>query len=131
MECLDNGTELKVTMLDALIESQRACSKVTPDTIANCWLHMTFRESSTPTAESSHPDVYDVPEAQRMDPDDFQEYVDADRDVITSEVPTDEDIVAGVRQNTEEKEDGDEEPEETQKPTPTIRDAEAACELLI
>ena len=57
--------------------------------------------------------------------------MDADRDVITSEVPTDEDIMAGVRQNTEEKEDSDEEePEETQKPTPTIRDAEAAYELL-
>ena len=72
MECLDNGTELKETMLDASTESQRAWSKVMPDTIANCWFHMTFRESSTPTAKSNHPDVYDIPEAQRMDLDDIQ-----------------------------------------------------------
>ena len=54
IEALDNGVEFKLTMLDALTETQHAWAKVTPETISNCWQHMAFTEYET-RREVIHP----------------------------------------------------------------------------
>ena len=89
VECFHKGTDFTLSVLYALTESQRAWTKVTQDTIANCWLHMTFNEDIRMT--SSQPDV------TGMTAEEFSDFVTTDDEVITSEVPSDQDIVAEVK----------------------------------
>ena len=126
IDALDSGTEFKLTMLDALREAQRAWAKVTPETISNCWLHMAFREYETP--REVIPPVSDQP---GLPCEEFSLYTEVDDELITSEMPSDEEIVKEVK-GAEEEEDSDQEEEEgpQEEPTPSQQEAERMCKQL-
>ena len=116
VEALDKGTEFKMSVLDALIEAQRAWERVTAQTISNCWLHMTFNKAtqgsiSSPTEE-------------------FTEYVCLDDNVLTSEAPTDQDIIEEIKNDKEESDHEDEVIAIEPPPPPTSAEAEAACDVM-
>ena len=65
--------------------------------------------------------------------EEFKAYVSVDDEVLTSEAPTDEDILSEVRGTPGEDSDNDTEvTEESEPPTKatTLKDAQAACEVL-
>ena len=122
IEALDNGTEFSLSLLEALREAQRAWAKVTPETISNCWLHMAFREYGSPKE-------FIAPENDQpgLSTDEFEEFVHID-ELITSEIPSDEDIVQEVRgiQNEEsDQEEGEGEIEDD--PIPSNREMKEMC----
>ena len=132
VRCLDSGTPFTITLLDALSESQKAWAKVTPQTISNCWFHMTFRESLSLDVTSDGNNNEEIFHAGLTN-EEFRDYITVDNELLTSEVPTDEDILSQVKGTTEEDSDSDsevpEEPETPKKPA-TLKEAEAACEML-
>ena len=124
VEALDKGTEFKMSVLDALTEAQKAWEKVTAETIANCWLHMTFNEAAQ---GSLSPEISeDVP---GLSAEAFKEYVSLDDNVLTSEAPTDQDIIEEIK-NEKEESDNEDEPIAIEPPPPTSAEAEAACDVI-
>ena len=122
VNALDTGTEFKVSVLDAMTEAQLAWEKVTPETISNCWLHMVFSEkigSNVDIEESTLPGLTNQ---------ECKDYITSDDLVLTSEIPSDKDIIDEIRDNKVESDDSDDESEES--PPPSLAEAEAACALL-
>ena len=123
IEALDNGTKFSLSLLEALREAQHAWAKVTPQTISNCWLHMAFREYGSPK-------VFIAPENDQLglSTDEFEEFVHVDDELITSEIPSDEDIVQEVRgiQNEEES-DQEEGGEIEDDPIPSNTEMKEMC----
>ena len=124
IEALENGTEFSLSLLEALREAQRAWAKVTPETISNCWLHMPFREYGSPKE-------FIAPENDQpgLSTDEFEEFVHIDDELITSEIPSDEDIVQEVRgiQNEEESDQEEGEGEIEDDPIPSNREMKEMC----
>jgi hypothetical protein len=102
VEALDKGTEFNINVLDALIEAQSAWSKVKQETIANCWLHMSFREYEKPISN-------EVVEHKGLTNEEFEEFIDIDNDVLTTEQITDEDIINEIQPPVVESESEEEE----------------------
>ena len=125
IEALDNGTEFKLSILEALREAQRAWAKVTPETISNCWLHMAFREYGSPkefiAPENDQPGLSTA---------EFDEFVQVDDGLITSEIPTDEDIVQEVRGTQNEEESDQDEGEVEDDPIPSNREMKEMCKKM-
>ena len=123
-EALDNGTEFSLSLLKALREAQCAWAKVTPETISNCWLHMAFGEYGSPKE-------FIAPENDQpgLSTDEFEEFVHIDDELITSDIPSDEDIVQEVRgiQNEEESDQEEGEGEIEDDPIPSNREMKEIC----
>ena len=95
-----------MSLLKALREAQRAWAKVTPETISNCWMHMDFREYG-----SSREFIAPENEQPGHSTEEFEQYVPVDDELITSEIPSDEDIVQEVKGTQNEEESDQEEGE--------------------
>jgi hypothetical protein len=90
VEALDKGTKFNINVLDALIEAQSAWSKVKQEKIANCWLHMSSREYEKPISN-------EVVEHKGLTNEEFEEFIDIDNDVLTTEQIADEDIINEIQ----------------------------------
>ena len=122
IEALDNGTEFSLSLLEALREAQRAWPKVTPETTSNCWLHIAFREYGSPKE-------FIAPENDQpgLSGEEFEEYIHVDDELITSEIPSDEDIVQEVRGTQNGEESDQDEGEVEDDPIPSNREMKEMC----
>ena len=123
IEALDKEQEFNLTMLDALREAQRAWTKVSKETISNCWLHMAFRDYQSPRELSLSPDD--------TEDEELRSYTAIDDDLLTSEIPTDEDIIQAVQGEKEQQESDQEDEEQPQEePIPSHDDMEYMCKRM-
>lgn len=113
IDSLDNGTDFKLNVLDAMTQSQIAWNKVKAETILNCWFHMTFRESTEVTEE--------LIEHRGLTSEEFNDFVNIDNEVLTTDTPSDAEIIEQVTgkdiENDSESEDESEEPPKPPPPT--------------
>ncbi|CAG5051391.1 unnamed protein product [Parnassius apollo] len=144
INCLDaneNHSSTKVTALDAILMVNDAWNKMSQSTIHNCFKHAGFIESHNglPIQISEHEfdEEDDIPLSlwsrnlnsdSLAAPEMWEDYVDIDSGLLTSEEPTDENIVQNISAKEQLESDGEEEVEEA--PLPTAEEALKAAELL-
>lgn len=137
----ENNSSTKITVLDAILMVNDAWNKMSQSTIHNCFKHAGFNENhdSLPVqlAEPEFDEEDDVPlslwsrnlnSESLAAPEMWEDYVDIDSALLTSEEPTDEDIVQNINAKKQLESDGEEEAEG--EPLPTAEEALKAAELL-
>ncbi|KAJ3639168.1 hypothetical protein Zmor_004038 [Zophobas morio] len=100
---MEKGKESHVTLLDAFRFVDRAWNNVTQSTIQNCFKHAGFVEKVTSSEEQWLWDD-EVPLSElciflNTEKINFQEFVEVDNFVWTSEMPTDDEIVDNAYKN--------------------------------
>ncbi|CAB3246373.1 unnamed protein product [Arctia plantaginis] len=144
INCLDaneNHSSTKVTVLDAILMVNDAWNKISRSTIHNCFKHAGFIESHNglPIQISEHEfdEEDDIPLSlwsrnlnsdSLAAPEMWEDFVDIDSGLLTSEEPTNENIVQNISAKEQLESDGEEEVEEA--PLPTAEEALKAAELL-
>ncbi|XP_025834752.1 tigger transposable element-derived protein 4-like [Agrilus planipennis] len=137
----DNNPSTKITMLDAILMVNDAWNKMSQSTIHNCFRHAGFieRHDGLPNQISEHEfdEEDEVPlflwsRNPNLDslaaPVMWEDYVDIDSALLTSEEHTDDNIVQNINAKEQLESDGEEEVEE--EPLPTAEEALKAAELL-
>ncbi|XP_045541632.1 tigger transposable element-derived protein 4-like [Papilio machaon] len=144
INCLDaneDNSSTKITVLDAILMVNDAWNKMSQSTIHNCFKHAGFIENhdGLPIQISDHEfdEGDDIPLSlwsrnlhsdSLAAPEMWEDYVDIDSALLTSEEPTDENIVQNICAKEQLESDGEEEVEE--EPLPTAEEALKAAELL-
>ncbi|XP_049316965.1 tigger transposable element-derived protein 4-like [Bactrocera dorsalis] len=144
INCLDaneNNSSTKITVLDAILMVNDAWNKMSQSTIRNCFKHAGFIESHDglpiQISELEFDEENDIPLSlwsRKLNsdslaaPEMWEDYVDVGSALLTSEEPTDENIVQNISAKKQLESDGEEEVEE--EPLPTAEEALKAAELL-
>lgn len=144
INCLDaneDNSSTKITVLDAILMVNDAWNKMSQSTIHNCFKHAGFivNHDCLPIQISDHEfdEGDDIPLSlwsrnlhsdSLAAPEMWEDYVDIDSALLTSEEPTDENIVQNICAKEQLESDGEEEVEE--EPLPTAEEALKAAELL-
>ncbi|XP_054087769.1 tigger transposable element-derived protein 4-like [Zeugodacus cucurbitae] len=144
ISCLDaneNNSSTKITVLDEILTVNDAWNKMSQSTIRNCFKHAGFIEShdGLPIQISEH--EFDEEDDISLSlwsrnlnsdslaaPEMWEDYVDVDSALLTSEEPNDENIAQNISAKKQLESDGEEEVEE--EPLPTAEEALKAAELL-
>ncbi|CAG4987969.1 unnamed protein product [Parnassius apollo] len=141
LDANENHSSTKVTVLDAILMVNDARNKMSQSAIHNCFKHAGFIESHNglPIQISEH--EFDEEDDSPLSlwsrnlnsdflaaPEMWEDYVDIDSGLLTSEEPTDENIVQNISAKEQLESDGEEEVEEA--PLPTAEEALKAAELL-
>ncbi|KAL3282258.1 hypothetical protein HHI36_005449 [Cryptolaemus montrouzieri] len=145
INCLDadeNNSCTKITVLDAILMVNDAWNKMSQSTICNCFKHGGFIENldGLPIQISEH-EFYedDAPLSlwsQNLNsdslaaPEIWEEYVDIDSTLLTSEEPTDENIIQTINAKEQLESDEEEEEEVQEEPLTSAEEALKAAELL-
>ena len=141
LDANEDNSSTKITVLDAILMVNDAWNKMTQSTIHNCFKHAGFIEnldgSPIPNSDDEFDEEDDVPLSlwsrnlnadSLAAPEMWEDYVDIDSALITSEEPTDEIIVQNINATEQLESDGEDEVEE--EPLPTAEEALKAAELL-
>ncbi|XP_055617325.1 uncharacterized protein LOC129762807 [Toxorhynchites rutilus septentrionalis] len=136
-----NESSTKITVLDAILMFNDAWHKLSQSTLRECFKHARFIENhdELPVQIAEHDfdeeDNFPLSLCPRnlnsdylVAPEIWEDYVDIDSALLTSEEPTDENIVQNI--NTEEQLESDGEEEVEEEPLPTAEEALKAAELL-
>lgn len=135
---LDTGKEpssMKIDLLNALHFAARAWNEVKISTIQNCFVKagFVFPEVACTHSVDDYSNIEDVQGHEKLlQKESFQDYVEVDSHVVTSEMQCVEDLVhehCSKSQDNDEEEDDDDEDQEMKTP-PTTKDALAALQTL-
>ena len=111
IKVVDDGTQFRITVRDAILLLKEAFDNVTPTTIAHCFQHCRFIYDTPWDIESKDTPIED-PECEtvmeRLDPllpEDtadaiLDEYVSVDENILTTAELTDAELAEIVRQDT-------------------------------
>ena len=140
IERRENGKEDKITVLDAIRLIKDAWDSVKPLTVSNCFNKSGLNDESVSTNQHSEEEVFDeedLPLSQWLKlkrinnfshVEDLDDFASIDEDLVTSGIPSEEDILQAVLQ----QEDSEDEDENVQEILPVVSysQAQAALEIL-
>lgn len=109
----DKSEDFKLSLIDGLLFLRSSWERVTRETVVNCFkkafaMPENEEDDASPIIEDAAEDLWKrLPESDGMcDNVQFCDYVDIDQSVITTEVPTEADIVSDLRSVSSEDDEG-------------------------
>ncbi|KAL3269372.1 hypothetical protein HHI36_008442 [Cryptolaemus montrouzieri] len=142
LDAVENNSSTEITVLGAILMVNDAYIKMSRSTIHNCFKHAGFiqNHNNLPIQISEHEfdDEDDVPlclwsrnlnSDSLAEPEIWEDYVDIDSALLTSEEPTDKNIVKDI--NAKEQFERDREEEVEEEPLPTAEEALKDAQIII
>jgi len=122
---IEHNKETKLNVLDAILLLTQSWNEITVETIKNCFSHAGFLTTvqSSSTSLSIQENNFDYPN--------FENFVDIDTEVATTEILSDEDIVSTISKPNEEEEEEEEEIIDEDKDYLTVDEAYKSLENIV
>lgn len=115
----EQGKDIKISVLDAILMISDAWNDISTTTIRNCFHHAGFKASVNDETEIVNENNLDT---ECFSEENIQSFAEVDDALLTNEEPNEEEIVKSIlnEKNNDESEQGDEESEEIVFKVPSI-----------
>lgn len=128
IKSLEAKNQKPIDILQALRFANKAWKSVTVITIQNCFRHAGLATDNVAFNEEDNLPLKTLMQVinANTDENDVNDFIDVDADLVTYEIPSDEEIVAAINnvsQEEEEENEGEEEEDVNYETVPTVKEA--------